>query len=81
MSTSVEYIMNVLISKGGHSTVSCGWGLFLFILIINPNDYTVFIHAICTCEDGNVCNWHRNKLIGEKQIPCPFCLNHLGQKV
>lgn len=25
--------------------------------------------------------WHRNKWIREKQIPCPFCLNHLGQEV
>lgn len=48
----------------------------MLILIRNPNDYTVYIHAICTCENG-----HRNKRIREKQSPCSFGLNHLGQKV
>ena len=66
--------MNDLISKGDHSTefhlgaVFSTQFYFLLILIINPNDCTEFMHAICTCENGHIYNWHRNKWIGVKQM-------------
>lgn len=66
--------MNALISKGDHSTEFHLGAVFstrfylLLILIINPNDYAVFVYAICACGNGHIYNWHRNKWIGVKQI-------------
>lgn len=63
MSISAESIMNALISKGSQSTklhlgvvFSTQFFFLMLILIINPNDSTVYIRAMRTCENRHICN-------------------------